>query len=157
MPFFTLGNIKPAYRSTFKAIFLVAVARTKDIEEYGIDAFLKPFVEDLKELYLNSHSRAHKLGGFKGSVSFARRICRSCMATKASAESFNDESFFELRTPHLHEQQCQSLCESKQHQMENSVEFGINRMSVLEEVPGFSVSVGLPHDIMHDVFEGVSL
>ena len=53
MPFFTLGNIKPAYRSTFKAIFLVAVARTKDIEEYGIDAFLKPFVEDLKELYLN--------------------------------------------------------------------------------------------------------
>lgn len=176
--FFTLGNIKPAYRSTFKAIFLVAVARTKDIEEYGIDAFLKPFVEDLKELYLNGFTvfegepgekrifgaltafladtaAAHKLGGFKGSVSFARRICRSCMATKTSAESFNDESFFELRTPDLHEQQCQSLCGSKQHQMENSVEFGINRMSVLEEVPGFSVSVGLPHDIMHDVFEGV--
>ena len=76
------------------------------------------------------------------------------MATKASAESFNDESFFVLRTPDLHEQQCQSLCGSKQHQMENSVEFGINR-SVLEEVPGFSVSVGLPLDIMHDVFEGV--
>ena len=176
--FFTLGNIRPAYRSTFKAIFLVAVARTKDIDEYGIDTFLKPFVEDLKELYLNGltvfegqpgekryfgaltafladTAAAHKVGGFKGSVSFAKRICRSCMATKQTAQSFNNESFFELRTPDLHEVQCQSLCGSKQHQVENSVEFGINRLSVLEEVPGFSVSVNLPHDIMHDVFEGV--
>ena len=37
----------------------------------------------------------------------------------------------------------------------NSVEYGINRTSILEEVPGFSVTTGLPHDIMHDLFEGV--
>lgn len=33
--------------------------------------------------------------------------------------------------------------------------YGINRTSVLEEVPGFSVINGLPHDVMHDLFEGV--
>ena len=27
--------------------------------------------------------------------------------------------------------------------------------SILEEIPGFSVVRGLPHDIMHDLFEGV--
>ena len=35
-----------------------------------------------------------------------------------------------------------------------STAFGINCLSVLE-VPGFSVINGLPHDIMHDLFEGV--
>ena len=37
---------------------------------------------------------------------------------------------------------------------ENSVKYG-NRTSVLEEVPGFSVAVCMPHVVMHDIFEGV--
>ena len=28
-------------------------------------------------------------------------------------------------------------------------------MSVLEEAPGYSVIEGLPHDIMHDLYEGI--
>ena len=39
--------------------------------------------------------------------------------------------------------------------MNSSVNLWINRRSILEEVPGFSVVNGLPHDIMHDLFEGV--
>lgn len=34
--FFTLGNIRPMYRSSLKAIFLLAVARSQDIDRYGI-------------------------------------------------------------------------------------------------------------------------
>ena len=34
--------------------------------------------------------------------------------------------------------------------------YGINRRSVLEDVPGFSVVTSLPHDIMHDLFEGIA-
>ena len=49
--FFFLANVRPQYRSTFKTIHLVAVAKTQDINVYGIDAFLTPFIEDLKELY----------------------------------------------------------------------------------------------------------
>ena len=79
----------------------MAVARSQDIVHYGIDAFLKPFVEGLKVLYcvgvvglLNGEPHtyygalvafladtlaAHLLGGFKGSMSFAQRICCTCM------------------------------------------------------------------------------
>ena len=49
--FFFLGNVRPQYQSTFKAIHLVAVAQSEDINTYGIDTFLSPFVEDLKVLY----------------------------------------------------------------------------------------------------------
>lgn len=36
-----------------------------------------------------------------------------------------------------------------------SVKYGINRNSILNTIPGFSVVTGLPHDIMHDLLEGV--
>ena len=173
--FFTLGNIRPMYRSSLKAIFLLAVARSKDIDRYGIDLFLRPFVDDLKHLYadgitvtlgstestyygaliafLADTQAAHKVGGFKGSMSFAYRLCRSCMATRDDIQSLFTESFFDLRIPEQHEEQCQSLVGPNRH--ENSVKYGINRTSILEEVPGYSVVNGLPHDIMHDLFEGV--
>lgn len=170
--FFTLGNIRPQYRSSLKAIFLLGIAKSQDIKEYGIDAFLEPFVEDLKSLYLDGLTidclgqmrtvyggllafladtlAAHAVGGFKESMSFALRICRSCMITTDDAQDTFCESECELRTPELHLDQCQLSSESN----EMSTWFGINRTSILEEVPGFSVVTGLPHDIMHDLFEG---
>ena len=173
--FFTLANIRPQYRSSLKAIFLLAVARCEDIDKYGIDKFLSPFVDDLKHLYLDGITittesnemkyhgalvafladtqAAHKVGGFKGSAAFAHRICRSCMATKDDIQSSFYEELFTLRTPEQHEQQCRLLMGINRHRL--SIEYGINRTSILEEVPGFSVATGLPLDIMHDLFEGV--
>ena len=49
--FFYIGNVRPQFRSTLKSIQLLVVGLTKDIQQYGINSFLKPFVEDLKELY----------------------------------------------------------------------------------------------------------
>lgn len=49
--FFTLGNIRPKYRSSLKAINLVSLSKHKNISKYGMDTFLSPFVEDLKVLY----------------------------------------------------------------------------------------------------------
>lgn len=51
--FYTLGNIRPMFRSSLKAIFLLAVARSNGIDRYGIDVFLRPFVEDIKRLYVD--------------------------------------------------------------------------------------------------------
>lgn len=169
--FFTL----PQYRSSLKAIYLLAVARCEDIDRYEIDTYLQPFVDDLKRLYLDGITvttestevkyhgalvafladtqAAHKVGGFKGSAAFARRICRSCMATRHDIQSLFTEQLVDLRKPDKHEQQCQSLVGVDRH--EKSVEYGINQTSVLEEVPEFSVTTGLSHDIMHDLFEGV--
>ena len=173
--FFFLANVRPQYRSTFKTIHLVAVAKTQDINVYGIDAFLTPFIEDLKELYcdgivglFNGESHiyhgallafladtlaAHSLGGFKGSMSFALRICRTCMISPSQIKSCFSENDCQLRSPETHFEQCALLYGPLLDHFSTS--FGVNRLSILEDVPGFSVITGLPHDIMHDLFEGV--
>ena len=173
--FFTLGNIHPRFRSTLRTIFIVAVSRYQDISKYGIDAFLKPFVDDLKDLYcdgipvtfdekectfygallcfLADTLAAHSVGGFKGSMSFALRICRTCMMTTKEAQQCFVESACTLRKPDTHFQQCQEV--SGPLASHYSTSYGINRTSILEEVPGFSVTTGLPHDIMHDLYEGL--
>ena len=162
--------MRPQFRSNYKVIHLLAVARSQDINTYGIDKFLTPFVEDLKELYcdgvvvsLNGENHtlyggllaflADTLGGFKGSMSFALRICRSCMISPPELKECLVESDCQLRSAETHFEQCALL--SGPLQSHYSTSFGINRLSILEEVPGFSVITGLPHDIMHDLFEGV--
>lgn len=174
--FFSLGNVRPQFRSSLKAIYLVTLAQSEDIDKYGLDKFLTPFVEDLKVLYcdgitictnekqhtlyggllafLADNLAAHALGGFKESMSFALRICRSCMVTTEQAQNFTKEAECYLRTPRLHAEQCDRLQGPLgAHHSTNS---GINRRSILEDIPGFSVVSGLPHDIMHDLFEGVA-
>ena len=173
--FFMLGNIRPQYRSTLKAINLVAVAKHEDITKYGIDVFLAPFVEDLKSLYCDGISvmigtesktfrggllafladnlAAHAIGGFKEGVGFALRVCRTCMTTSSQCQTLFTEENFQLRNPELHFQQCQLL--EGRLRGHYSTNFGINRCSILEDVPGFSVTSCMPHDIMHDLFEGV--
>lgn len=173
--FFILANIRPQYRSSLKSINLVAVGRHRDICKYGIDAFLMPFVEDLKTLYcdgveimvgstqttffgallafLADNLAAHTVGGFKESMSFALRICRTCMITPNDSQTCFSELFCELRSPEKHFIQCQMIAgDLSAHYSTN---FGINRRSVLEDVPAFSVATCIPHDIMHDLFEGV--
>ena len=50
MFYFTIGNLSPMYRSQLSNIHLVAIAKTGHIDTYGMDAVLKPFVDDLKKL-----------------------------------------------------------------------------------------------------------
>ncbi len=173
--FFTLGNVRPRFRSILKAINLLGVVKHEDIKKEGIDSFLAPFVNDLKKLYcegitvhfggkmrtfyggliafLADNLAAHGLGGFKESMSFALRICRSCYCTRSMSQTHFAESSCTLRTTESHFENCQLLAGPlKQHY---STAYGVNRSSILEEVPGFSVINSLHHDIMHDIFEGV--
>ena len=57
---------------------------------------------------------AHAIGGFKESMSFARRICRSCMATTEMIQEHFQESEFDLRTPQLHRIQLDDMVGSNQ-------------------------------------------
>ena len=171
--FFFFGNVRPQFRSTLKSIHLVSVG--KHILHYGIDTLLLPFIDDLKTLYcdgvtvsitgndmtfyggllafLADNLAAHQLGGFKLSMSFALRVCRTCMITPESLQTCFSESNCTLRTVDTHFEQC-SLLEGTM-ETHHSVSYGVTRLSILEEVPGFSVIHGLPHDIMHDLYEGV--
>lgn len=164
-----------SYVLHLKNILLVAVGRTQDIATYGINVFLRPFVEYLKHLYCNGISitvgseskvfhggliafwadtlAAHQIGGFKCSMSFALRVCRSCMITSHQLQECFSEDACVLRTSETYFEQCSLLDGPLQDHY--STMYGINHMSVLEEVPGFSVIKGLPHDIMHDLYEGI--
>lgn len=167
-----MANISPRYRSTHLASYLVAVGKSEDISHYGIDKFLSPFVDDLKSLYLDGVSisesiafrgallaflgdnlASHLIGGFKEGISFALRICRSCMITSEQSQEITAERDCTLRTPESHEHHCFLLDGPLRSHF--STTYGVNRRSILEDVPGFSVVKCLPHDIMHDLFEGV--
>lgn len=135
------------------------MGRSEDIRHYGVNAFPSPFVEDLKKLYcdgvvvsvggecqtfrgallafLADTLAAHQVGGFKGSMSFALRICRTCMVTSQQLQEFILESSCTLRTPNSFFEQCSLL--SGPLQSHYSKVYGINYMSVLEEAPGYSV------------------
>ena len=82
---------------------------------------------------------AHSLCGFKESMSFAHRICRSCIATTAAIQTTFVESSFELRTPSSHRLHLQDLIRSSFTQI--SMEYGISHKPNLEEdIPNFSVA-----------------
>ena len=174
--FFTLGNIHPTYRSTLRTIQFVLAATCPVIENYGLDIILKPFIDDLQILasdgiavsiggeekvfrgallvFLADNLASHSLGGFKESFSFAMRICRTCMITSSCYKNQYDLSSISLRSTESHEAQCSQLNgELHEHY---SKTYGINRRSCLLDIPMFSMfGGGLPHDIMHDVLEGV--
>ena len=173
--FYFLANVRPKYRSTLKTIQLLAVGKYEDIQKHGIDEFMAPFVDDIKTLYcdgikvsiagtdrvlhggllafLADNLAAHLVGGFKQSMSFALRICRGCMITREQSQSLFLERDCVLRTPDTHFEQCALLRGSLFEHY--STCYGITRLSILEEIPSFSVTSGLPHDIMHDLYEGV--
>lgn len=123
--FFTLGNIRPRYRSILRAINLVGIVKYEDIQgSNAIDTFLTPFVSDLKKHYcdgvtvsvdsekrtffggliafLADNAAAHMLGGFKGSMSFALRICRTCYTTQILSQTCFTEESCTLRTAKSH-------------------------------------------------------
>ena len=75
------------------------------------------------------------------------------MVTSTQFQEIANEKDCMLRTPESHEEHCFLL--SGPLRSNFSMTFGINRQSILENVPGFSVTTGLPHDIMHDLYEGV--
>ena len=52
MFYYTLGNIRPELRSTDRAIQLIIIAciTSPNLEKYGFEAVLRPFIEDVNTL-----------------------------------------------------------------------------------------------------------
>ena len=48
--YYTLGNISPRYRSSLRAIQLLAVLKTSDLQKYGCRKVLEQFMDDIKLL-----------------------------------------------------------------------------------------------------------
>ena len=48
--YYTLGNLKFSYRSSIRSIELIAVAKTSDIREFGIEKLIMAFISGVNEL-----------------------------------------------------------------------------------------------------------
>ena len=48
--YYTLGNLKFSYRSSIRSIELIAVAKTSDIREFGIEKLITAFISGVNEL-----------------------------------------------------------------------------------------------------------
>lgn len=169
---FTLGNIPPQKRSTLQNHFLFATCPT--IQKHGLDSILAPFIEDLQSLstsgiditvdgveykfygallaFLGDNLASN---GFKESFSATYQCCRTCLATNSSRKEIFDSNMFQLRSDDAHLQYCNDLNGPLKDHI--STTYGINRRSVLLDAPHYSMfNGGLPHDIMHDIFEGIA-
>ena len=174
---FTLGNIPPKFRSTLRAMNLVACATHPVIEKHGLDAILEPFIKDLNLLtsrgisvnvkgilrtfrggllcFLADNAASNALGGFKESFSFSFRFCRTCLATKDSFREHFLPHLFMKRTDTNHKNHCAEIQGPLQDHYSKT--YGINRQSKLMDITNFSLfNGGLPHDFMHDILEGVA-
>ena len=48
--YYVLGNIRPELRSTLKAIQLIACVTCNNLNKYGFEKILNPFIEDVNTL-----------------------------------------------------------------------------------------------------------
>lgn len=60
--YYTLGNIRPEYRSQLKSIQLLCLCKTSIIKKYGVNKILEEFMKDLGKL--------EKVCNFKSCIHF---------------------------------------------------------------------------------------
>jgi len=178
--FWTLLNIPAIYRARLSCINLIAVARTKDCRKFGIAALLQDFICGINTLYCEGIEvedglgttviqgglvafagdtlASNFIGGFKEGVGFAKRICRTCETTASQSKWLYCDRDCDIRQLDEHRRRCERLQTSLTTKARKywSRMYGINGSSVLLDVKGFSVTVGLIHDPMHILFEGIT-
>lgn len=179
MVYYTLGNINPKYRSKLAAIRLLAIARSADLRQPGVDVILNRIKDDLDVLYsgveiqtINGEKTIHgavvslcgdtlaqhELAGFKEGVGFAYSKCRHCECSFEDMQLYFNEDAFTKRTLNEHVRQCDEIEKAKTDLLRNSLRttYGINRRSQLVEFPAFDMIQQTPQDIMHVILEGIA-
>ena len=172
--YFSIGNLPIKFRSTFRAINVLAIIYNNVFNRYGANVILKPIVEDFKkleqgvELTISGEQRkvygtlaavsadnlaSHQIGGFKIGFGFGFRKCRFCMATADDIQS----KFFDYqhipRSINDHNFHCSGIANENLRDHCSRL-YGIREQSVLNELNFFHVIGGLVPDVMHDVLEG---
>jgi hypothetical protein len=179
MFYWTLGNIRPCLRSTLKSIHLIAVAKTAHIRANGLPILLENFITSLNKLseghvflikgvetvmyggllsFSGDTPGSNFISGFKEGVGFAHCKCRRCMCTVNNMSLHYFAEQFVVRNLALHREQCDRLLDDnidERERQNRSKIYGVNYLSVLDEVRHFDICRCFPQDIMHIIFEGV--
>lgn len=180
MMYFSLLNIPAKMRSKLKCIFLVGIARTKDLQRFGVSALLEDFISTVNGLSSQGvqfelkgqqetvwgklmyavcdNPAAGYLGGFKEAAGFSRKACRRCYADQESMRRHFNAKQFRLRNKTEYLRECEVLQDrnlSKQNRQYWSKIFGLNGQSCLSKVRDFDVTSQLIQDPMHVLLEGI--
>ena len=170
MFYFQLGILYSEYRSKLESINLLAIVESQHLKKYGMDAILKPFIDELMILggdmgydfqlqngvvrlrgalfaVIADTPASQLLGGYKESVGGAKRKCRHCMADFDEIQDKFKEEDFELRDKDMHNYHLEQLEEHPELHTHFSKEYGVNKRSVL-------LDAQLPQDLMHIILEG---
>ena len=170
--YFILGNIHPRHRAKLDVIQLVSLSLYHNVvSNHGLDAMLKPLLDDLITLETHGitvnhgatdfHFRgtvsfiaadnlaAHALGKFPVNFGTAQRICRFCRTREEFQGVFNEEQF-QPRTKTAHDAQIQAI----QEDSSLAEVYGVKGKAALGTLQYYHVIGGLPPDISHDLFEG---
>ena len=167
MFYFTLGNIRPEYRSKLHVIQLVAVCKSRDVRNMCAEKkLLADFIGTIMELETRGITfpingtdhvvkgtlliapadtlAANWLGKFKEGVSFALRNCRRCEIENTKIKHIFVERQVQLRIRETHNERCNALSDmSKPASRYWSKIWGINAKSVLCDLSGFDLMTGL--------------
>ncbi|RXG53851.1 hypothetical protein Avbf_11626 [Armadillidium vulgare] len=165
MFYFSLGNIRPKYRSALHTIQLVLICNASLIKNHLREVLL-PFLTDIKTLETEGIKviKNNVIHCFKGTVSFisadnlaahalgrfdsfnSHRACRKCLITKVERNIVLHEDDCTLRTRVAYERQSRDA---------NAKLYGLIGCSPFKDLRYFHIIDGLPFDIAHDWFEGI--
>ncbi|XP_064389680.1 uncharacterized protein LOC135337642 [Halichondria panicea] len=162
--YYTLGNIRPVFRSSLQAIQLLGVAKSSDMNQSARDILLRNFVQCMKLLSTDEGYRLELDSGvvvLHGAVvclcgdipasnflgGFALRKCRQCLCSKEDLKDNFHVGAYTLRDSHSHNHYCQLVESDVNGCLGYSTTYGVNNASILLDIPFFDVTKCLPYDI----------
>lgn len=170
--YFSLGNLKPKFRSALKNIHLLILVRHRLIKQYGVAKVLEPLLSDVLKLQSEGvrvcyndqeyfvkgtiatvcadNLSAHALAGFSCSFN-SGRVCRYCLCHHKDIAAKTREEDCVLRAPAVHEYHLNCVATDPSA----AAAYGVNGPCALSVLPHFEVTKAFPPDVMHDVLEGV--
>jgi hypothetical protein len=182
--YWLLLNIPNSYRSKLSAIQLLGIVKVEDVKQFGITKIFEPFIADLCRLYhgvefgssvlrgkkwyglllfvLADTLAAQELGGFKVGVGKAMAPCRTCDIKKSDFNRVKHERDCDLRDEEEHYERCRQLGVYNLTHGQNDLAtyrywsqyWGVNRKSILCDIPDFKVTKCILQDPMHILLEG---
>lgn len=174
---YELANVPPQFRSRLHTKQLLAIAKSKDVREFGMKPILVELIEGINELkkgicLLGDENVYHgmiigtpadtpasnQLWGFKESVAFAKKKCRTCHAEEPTIFEFFMENDFVRRETDEHLDMCEILEEIEMASARRkwSTKYGVNNRSPLFLIDEISLELAV-HDPMHVLLEGIVL
>ena len=167
--YYLIGNMPSHFKARKPVMQLLALCKSKDVKEYGLEAVARLLNLELSVLenegivvprypnrvrgalsYISGDNlNSNMLGGFQ--CSFGPNVvypCRFCITTNLQMQESLASTSFTIRTKEMYDDHCHAL-----NNTTGSV-FGLkSRSSFIAN--SFHVAIGLPPDIMHDLLEGV--